>query len=624
MSGDGTRIVSVSAGYVDTEHLAELGAALKTAMWQLTQASGRLSAALALATAQVAADPWRYGGLPSTIGQLLWGGTSVASVSGELADLTRTLLWVRSHYLEAEQSVATQFGRTPPGVTSFGLSLPQRAGVALLHAGSLALQHWLAPWQPRGSATQSGLRSVATLLDLRTPTGRYLTANGPADPLALTPVQRAALTLSHATGLDTYDGGVAVRLYASRTLTLGGADPQAVPVDVDTLMIDGTRTAHQVVTATEPLGYPSLGSPLLSSVTFPTQHPASVNGIVTYVASTLTTLDRLSASRQRMMIQIDSIRRGDGGTSYVVHIPGTSARSRIFTANPASHDQNVPLVAGLDTDVQRSVRSAMRMAGVPAGADVVLTGHSQGGIAAMALASEGDFTDTYHVTHVVTFGSPVAGARVDPEIDTLHFEDADDVVPGLDGAANHHAPNQITVSFTTSPGLVAADGVHSMTNYAKGMRAALESHHPDLAQMRLRLSEHLGMGTESTASSRVFEVQRSVHGLGAARALSAGRMQSAADDVGFLAHHPLRLTPQGEALGAYLDHLTKHRQEHAAPSGAAPWPPELGGALGRFSLPPLLTTPPIPPFEGAGPADPMPPDVMPGSASFSAPTAGVR
>jgi pimeloyl-ACP methyl ester carboxylesterase len=59
----------------------------------------------------------------------------------------------------------------------------------------------------------------------------------------------------------------------------------------------------------------------------------------------------------------------------------------------------------------------------------MLVGHSQGGIAAMNLAAD----PHWHVTDIVTAGSPVGNKRVPPGTRVLRVENRGDPVPLLDG-----------------------------------------------------------------------------------------------------------------------------------------------------------------------------------------------
>ena len=98
------------------------------------------------------------------------------------------------------------------------------------------------------------------------------------------------------------------------------------------------------------------------------------------------------------------------------------------------------------SDVTIAVAEAMRDAGVPPGDPVMLVGHSLGGIAAMALASNDSFASRYNVQAVVTAGSPVARFEPVGEVSVLSLENSTDIVWALDGAANPDRAQWITVT----------------------------------------------------------------------------------------------------------------------------------------------------------------------------------
>ncbi len=63
---------------------------------------------------------------------------------------------------------------------------------------------------------------------------------------------------------------------------------------------------------------------------------------------------------------------------------------------------------------------------------IVLTGHSQGGIIAGNIAADSTFTSRYQVNGVVTAGSPVETLGVPPEIPVYNYQHPKDIVPQTD------------------------------------------------------------------------------------------------------------------------------------------------------------------------------------------------
>lgn len=120
-------------------------------------------------------------------------------------------------------------------------------------------------------------------------------------------------------------------------------------------------------------------------------------------------------------IGIQRIRPADGGEPvYIVQIPPTEGASPgdipgAYGGQGNSRDwgSNLRLVAGQHPAAMDDIRAAMDAAGVPAGANVMMVGHSQGGIVASHLAADPTFNSscgepgTYNVTNTFSVGSPV-------------------------------------------------------------------------------------------------------------------------------------------------------------------------------------------------------------------------
>src|SRR5699024_5305030 len=114
------------------------------------------------------------------------------------------------------------------------------------------------------------------------------------------------------------------------------------------------------------------------------------------------------------------VRSTQGGEpSYIVQVPPTEADVSdvpgAYGGQGNSRDwaSNLRLVAGQHPAAMDDVRAAMEEAGVPPGADVMIVGHSQGGIIANHLSADPTFNSsggepgTYNITHTFSVGSPV-------------------------------------------------------------------------------------------------------------------------------------------------------------------------------------------------------------------------
>jgi len=190
--------------------------------------------------------------------------------------------------------------------------------------------------------------------------------------------------------------------------------------------------------------------------------------------------------------------------SFIVQIPGTQEWSPSRGDNPIDLTTNIALMAGRDTELERLVGEAMR--DIPPGAPVMLTGHSQGGITAAALASDPSFTRRYDVQSVVTGGSPIARADIPGDISVLSLEHDQDPVPKLDGLDNPDRPNWVTVRRALPDSAGIGDDTttrdpfqaHGTPNYAETGAQADRSDDPSLAAWRQDNQAFFGAGRVTT------------------------------------------------------------------------------------------------------------------------------
>ena len=136
------------------------------------------------------------------------------------------------------------------------------------------------------------------------------------------------------------------------------------------------------------------------------------------------------------------------GHHVIVYIPGTAEWSPTAGQNPLDLTSNVHAIAGQSggnvepAASERSVLAALRSAKVGAGDQVLLVGHSQGGIIAANIAAR---HNPFVVAGIVTFGSPIAAAAMPAATNVLAFEHTNDPVPMLDGGPNAIRENWLTV-----------------------------------------------------------------------------------------------------------------------------------------------------------------------------------
>lgn len=144
----------------------------------------------------------------------------------------------------------------------------------------------------------------------------------------------------------------------------------------------------------------------------------------------------------------------------IVDIPGTKNWTLSSTdPDPTNLNTNLKSIAGARTTYQQGVLEVMRQAGVGRGEQVLLVGHSQGGMVAVNVAEQAAHSHEFTITNVITAGSPIARLAVPANTQVLSLENEGDVVPHADGASNPDRRNQVTVTVhrATSDALINHD-----------------------------------------------------------------------------------------------------------------------------------------------------------------------
>ena len=176
-------------------------------------------------------------------------------------------------------------------------------------------------------------------------------------------------------------------------------------------------------------------------------------------------------------VRVVEVVRGDGGSAWVVVVPGTQEWSPQPGADPFDLTTDVRALTGGTTVAAAGVAAALEVARSRAGArstpadPVLLVGHSQGGILAAGLASDPGFTRRNRVTHVLTSGSPVGLFPVPSTTRVLSVERGDDPVPRLDLTPNPDRSSWVTVR-TPADGLPVDVRAHRLEGYVTTLRVA--------------------------------------------------------------------------------------------------------------------------------------------------------
>jgi pimeloyl-ACP methyl ester carboxylesterase len=129
-------------------------------------------------------------------------------------------------------------------------------------------------------------------------------------------------------------------------------------------------------------------------------------------------------------VRVDRYVREGRPDRFEVYIGGTIDFSPTATGEPWDLTSNVHGVAGGDPASHRATVEALAAAGAEPGAEIVVTGYSQGGLVAATMAASGD----YEVAGVYTLGAPAGQVAVPSDVPWVAIEHTDDLVPALGGS----------------------------------------------------------------------------------------------------------------------------------------------------------------------------------------------
>ncbi|MFG2988208.1 hypothetical protein ACGFZK_02660 [Streptomyces sp. NPDC048257] len=165
----------------------------------------------------------------------------------------------------------------------------------------------------------------------------------------------------------------------------------------------------------------------------------SRNDIVSYV-------NDIGALGNHGLVLLRRVACADGAVRHVLLLPGTSF-GLLSNSTPQDLVGAFDGMLRTDTTYTRAAKKLLLRAGVPAGSELMIVGHSLGGLTAMNLATDVEVSSTYRVTHVITLGSPIDGKRpADHTTQVISLVNKHDVIPMLDGRGPA-SPNDIPGSW---------------------------------------------------------------------------------------------------------------------------------------------------------------------------------
>lgn len=427
-------MIRVGTG-VDTVALDDLSGRIHARLWQLEHA---LASAQPQSVLSVQAQH-AFTRATHAAGQLRELANATAEGSRQYAQ--------REHYLrqvseELSSTLMWNLGRAMPAlVGSYGPAII--GGVAIVLG--LAAARRLTPGSPFGQ--------FVTSLERRLPDSGQLMSH----PLAV------PATAHLASGADDFLAGV-----------LGMPKPPH----------DGAFGGEDLVAGAAIAGLAMVGAQALQET------PVRVSAVERSTAKPADNYTDLVSRIPRADEGAAQIRIEKYDTGYVVYLGGTIDSGVEPTDEPWDMTSNITAIAELDSGSYLAAVMAMREAGISAEDNVILVGHSQGGLVAAQLAASGE----YRVSDVVTVGAPLHQVELPDEVNLVAVEHNEDVIPSLSGVA---APASVATHITVTRSLYSHSAVprgevlpaHNLSRYVETAAVMDRSGDPKLAAEQKRIAE---------------------------------------------------------------------------------------------------------------------------------------
>lgn len=209
-------------------------------------------------------------------------------------------------------------------------------------------------------------------------------------------------------------------------------------------------------------------------------------------------------------VVITEVRGDDGQTRYIVNIPGTEMKDKW---GPTGLDTDLAVLSDAVTtmgsprsELVQEVVEIMREAGITEDSEVMLSGHSLGGMVAASIASDPGLVHDLGIKAIATQGSPIAGYPIDSKVDVLSVEHNQDPIAQLDGADNPRRDNWTTVSVDDPERSANPIGPHASRHYATTLPA-----HVNDSQVQAWLAQNknfLGAGVSTAGQTAALIRER--------------------------------------------------------------------------------------------------------------------
>lgn len=459
------------------------------------------------------AEQWRPAALGLTEAAWWWGISPVGWIMTGHAGVASTLAGLVPEELRGD--VMRRLDRLAPGAAQDSMALN-----AAWHLSTLLTDRDLASWVVRDLVVLAALSSYAARARtsqeagvvedyLRSTAERLdpvLTARLPATiqhgsrrvPVGeLTAMQRVTAYIalaSAASGAQRFGRRTGVRVTGHGAWSILMPTAAAAPFGL------GAALAHA---DSRRVGAGS-GTPPGSTTPVPGRTltpPATPSDVMRY-SDSLKKADTDTTSGVVSVLRTD---HADGRRSWLVVVPGTTDWS-VGGPNPQDMLTNLEAVAGLPTDMETGVVTAMRAAGIAPGEPVAIYGHSQGAITAANVAADPAVARRFTITTALTVGGPVSPVALPESVHALHIENGADAVAALDAAPNPATPARTTVHLDTSDS--GLDGYpHGSLVYAQAMDQMPPD--PAVEDWVGRLRSVTGAGEEGAVTREmVFDIER--------------------------------------------------------------------------------------------------------------------
>jgi hypothetical protein len=221
------------------------------------------------------------------------------------------------------------------------------------------------------------------------------------------------------------------------------------------------------------------------------------------ITQMLERLWRLSA-KDKPTIGIDLFDNPAGNRTAVVYIPGTQTFGFGEGTNPLDMASNIQAMSGWGTAAsEKAVLLAIRQAGINPSDEVILVGHSQGGMVAGNLAS---YSSGFIAAGLVAFGAPLAHIK-NLKAPVMAIEHVNDPVPNLSGKANPMKKNWVSVQrISEKPESDALMFSHSLKSYRNTTSAIDVSSDVGIKNIRVEIFQKLAVA--KPAKSFEFVISR--------------------------------------------------------------------------------------------------------------------